>query len=58
VQALLNVRDWLKATVTSMVFAPQSDILIPHLLVSPDSDMTIADHIRSRGDIPQLTSGE
>jgi hypothetical protein len=56
-QALMNVRDWLKATVTSMVFAPSSDILIPHLLVSPDSDMTIADHIRTQGNIPQLTSG-
>lgn len=58
VQALLNVRDWLKSTVTSMVFAPNSDILISHLLVSPDSDITIADHIRSQGNIPQLTSGE
>lgn len=57
-QALSNVRDWLKASVTGMVFAPQSDILIPHLLVNPDSDLTIADHIRSRGDIPQLTSGD
>ena len=57
VQALLNVRDWLKSTVTSMVFAPNTDILISHLLVSPDSDITIADHIRSQGNIPQLTSG-
>jgi len=57
VQALLNVRDWLKSTVTSMVFAPNSDILLSHLLVSPDSDITIADHIRSQGNIPQLTSG-
>ena len=57
VQALLNVRDWLKTTVTSMVFAPNSDILLSHLLVSPDSDVTIADHIRSQGNIPQLNSG-
>lgn len=56
-QALLNVRDWLKSTVTGMVFAPNTDILIPHLLVNPDSDITIADHIRSQGNIPQLTSG-
>lgn len=52
-QALMNVRDWLKATVTSMVFAPGSDILIPHLLVG-DTNMTIADHIASTGNIPRL----
>lgn len=52
-QALMNVRDWLKATVTGMVFAPGSDILIPHLLIG-DTGLTIADHIASTGNLPRL----
>lgn len=32
VQALLNVRDWLKAAVTANVFSPGMNPLLPHLL--------------------------
>lgn len=32
VQALLNVRDWLKSAVTSMIFSPGNNPLVPHLI--------------------------
>lgn len=52
VQALLNVRDWLKAAVTARVFNPGSDVLIPYLLV--DGVRTIADYIADTGRLPRL----
>lgn len=36
IQALLNIRDWLKTAVTSMIFSPGNNPLVPHLLVKPD----------------------
>jgi hypothetical protein len=56
VQALMVVRDWLKAAVTSRVFTPGSDALIGHLLI-PGTDKTVADYIRSQGSLPQLSAG-
>jgi hypothetical protein len=52
-QALLNVRDWLKAAVTSQVFSPGSEPLIGHLLV-PGTDKTVADHIAEQGKLPRI----
>lgn len=54
VQALLNVRDWLKAAVTSRVFSPGGDALIPHMLV--DGQRTVADYIHAQGQLPQLNA--
>lgn len=53
IQALLNVRDWLKSAVTMKVFAPGTSPLLPHLLL-PDGKTTIADFIISQGRLPQL----
>lgn len=53
VQALLIVRDWLKAAVTAQVFSPGSDPLLPHMLV-PGSQMTIAQYIASERHLPML----
>lgn len=52
IQALYNVRDWLKAAVTAQVFSPGSSILIPFLLV--DGKHTVADYIHSTGNLPRL----
>lgn len=51
-QALLNVRDWLKAAVTAQVFAPESDMLMQYLLV--DGQQTVAQAIRVTGKFPLL----
>jgi hypothetical protein len=32
IQALMNIRDWLKTAVTSMIFSPGNNPLVPHLL--------------------------
>jgi len=47
VQALLNVRDWLKASVTQVVFSPGANPLLMTLLV--DGDRTLADAIIQSG---------
>lgn len=54
VQALLNVRDWLKAAVTSQVFAPGNNVLYQHLLV--DGQRTVADMFAT-GNMPMLAEG-
>ena len=51
-QALMNVRDWLKAAVTAQVFAPESDMLMQFLLV--DGQQTVAQAIRVTGKFPLL----
>lgn len=51
-QALMNVRDWLKSAVTSQVFAPGNDVLIQHLLI--DGQRTVADYITQTGNLPRL----
>lgn len=52
IQALKNVRDWLKAAVTAQVFSPGSSILIPFMLV--DGKNTVADYLHSTGKLPRL----
>lgn len=54
-QALLNVRDWLKAALTVKVFSPDSDPLIGHLLL-PDGKTTVREYIAKRGELPMLES--
>lgn len=56
VQALLNVRDWLKSVVTSQVFNPGHEPLIPHLLL-PDGETTIAEYVIQSGKLPLLGDG-
>lgn len=51
-QALLNVRDWLKAMVTQQVFSPGSEPLIQFLLV--DGRRTVTEAIIESGHLPQL----
>lgn len=51
-QALLNVRDWLKAMVTQQVFTPGSEPLIQFLLV--DGQRTVTDAIVESGHLPRL----
>lgn len=51
-QALLNVRDWLKATVTGQIFSPGSEPLMQYLLV--DGMNTIADYIAKTSQLPRL----
>lgn len=48
VQALLNVRDWLKAAVTQPVFSPGSHPLIMNMLV-PGTDRPLGDLIMEKG---------
>lgn len=56
VQALLNVRDWLKAAVTQPVFQPGAGHpLLMHLLV--DGRRTVADYITAAGRLPELPAG-
>lgn len=49
VQALLNVRDWLKTAVTSMIFSPGNNPLIPHLLNK--GGKTLAEFIAEQQDV-------
>lgn len=58
VQALLNVRDWAKAAVTTQVFSPGSHVLIPYLLIDPASKTTVGEYIVSTGDLPSLSAPE
>ena len=56
VQALLNVRDWLKAAVTQPIFQPGAGHpLLMHLLV--DGKRTVADYIAG-GRLPALAAGD
>lgn len=54
VQALWNVRDWLKGAVTQRVFSPGADVLIPFLLV--DGKHTVSEYIASKGKLPLLSA--
>lgn len=54
VQALLNVRDWLKASVTQPVFSPGSHPLLMNLLV--DGTRTMAEMVIQNGRVPQLAA--
>lgn len=57
IQALLIIRDWLKAQVTSMIFSPGNNPLIPHLLNA--SGQTLAEMIADHADLdlPRLEAG-
>ncbi len=57
VQALSNVREWLKTAVTSQVFSPGSDALIPHLLFGP-GERTVRDWLHDQGSLPMLEPAE
>lgn len=52
VQALLNVRDWLKAAVTAQVFAPGSYPLMQYLLL--DGERTLAESVIAERGLPNL----
>lgn len=52
IQALKNVRDWLKSAVTAQVFSPGASMLIPFMLV--DGTHTVSDYIHSTGNLPRL----
>ena len=56
IQALLNVRDWLKVALTSRTFSPGADSLIPFMLVdqTPGRERTVADFIAEQGNLPRL----
>lgn len=57
VQALLNVRDWLKVATTQQVFQPMAGHpLMMHLLV--DGRRTVADYIAARSRLPELAAGD
>ena len=58
VQGLLVARDWLKAAVTSRVFSPGADVLIPFMLVdkTPGNERTVAEYIAQMGELPQLAA--
>lgn len=55
-QALLNVRDWLKAAVTLQIFSSNTSPLLPHLLL-PDGKTTLAEYIVTQGRLPMLGKG-
>lgn len=59
-QALYNVRDWLKNAVTAQVFSPGSHPLMQYLLV--DGSRTLAEAVIEDGHMPNmnpmLTAGE
>jgi hypothetical protein len=60
VQALMNLRDWLKTAVTQKIFSPGSDPLIPFLMLpdsTPENPVTIADRMHQHGDLPMLSAG-
>lgn len=56
IQALLNVRDWIKASVTTRIFSPGEHPLISHLLMK--NGKTMAESALESMHLPQLPSGE
>lgn len=55
VQALLNVRDWLKASVTQQVFSPGAHPLLMNLL-APGGEMTVGEYMMRHGRLALETS--
>lgn len=53
IQALKNVRDWLKAAVTAKVFSPAHSPLLPHMLL-PDGKTTVGEYIEEYLELPHL----
>jgi hypothetical protein len=67
VQALLNVRDWLMAAVTTRIFAPGGNPLVPYLLVDGETTLSqylealedgLGTYLRSPSELPRLPKGE
>jgi hypothetical protein len=56
IQALLNVRDWIKAAVTARIFSPGEHPLIPHLVLK--SGKTLAERIVESAGLPELPAGD
>lgn len=52
VQALLNLRDWLKGAITQQVFTPGANPLVPFLLI--DGQRTMTEAIIQDGRMPML----
>lgn len=56
VQALLNVRDWLKTLVTQQTFQPSAvNPLVVHMLM--DNGRTVGEEMAVRGRLPEIGSG-
>ena len=56
VQALLNVRDWLKTLVTQRTFQPSAvHPLVTHMLM--DNGRTVGEELAARGRLPEIESG-
>ncbi len=55
VQALMNVYEWLRTAVTSQVFAPGNNPLLPHLLLNPgeEKEMTVGEYIQEFKGLPE-----
>jgi hypothetical protein len=51
VQALLNVRDWLKSAVTMQVFNPDTSPLLPYMTLP--NGMTVAEQVQAMLALPQ-----
>ncbi|MCD6346410.1 MAG: hypothetical protein J7L96_03215 [Bacteroidales bacterium] len=47
IQALLNVRDWLKTSLTQMIFNPGSNPLLLNLLAPGSNDATLGEYFMS-----------
>jgi hypothetical protein len=56
IQALLNVRDWLKAAVTARIFSPGEHPLIPHLIL--ENGQTLAEQMIERLGLPELPGAD
>lgn len=61
VQALKIVRDWLRAMVTSQIFSPGHNPLVPYLLWDggrdPENEVTIGQYIMEEKGLPMLNTG-
>lgn len=61
VQALKIVRDWLRAMVTSQIFSPGHNPLLPYLLADggrdPENPITIGQYIMQEKGMPMLNDG-
>jgi hypothetical protein len=56
IQALLNVRDWIKVAITARIFSPGEHPLISHLILK--NGRTTAEQLLDSMHLPQLPAGE
>jgi len=54
VQALLNVREWVKAAITGSTFSPGMSPLVGFLLVPGNQNQTLQEWIVEKQDLPNL----